>query len=91
MNLDTRVTLKRISTLLCSIGTIVCYGYLLGGTGGYLVGRGRPLVALAGFASGSLLAFLAIKIWRSYLSDLERLEELERKAAEPGKTNEMDS
>lgn len=77
MKLENRATAKRIATLLCSIGTIVCYGYLLAGTGGYLLGRGRPLIAALGFFSGTILALIAIKIWRSYLADLKILEELE--------------
>ena len=80
MKLENRATLKRIATLLCSIGTIVGYGYLLAGTGGYLLGRGRPLVAVLGFLSGTALAFIAIKIWRSYLTDLDLLAAQEESA-----------
>lgn len=75
MTLQNRVVLKRIATLLCSMGTIVSYSYLIGGMGGYLMGRGRPFVALTGFVVGSLLAFIAIKIWRSYLEDVNELNE----------------
>ena len=78
MKLENRATLKRIATLLCSIGTIVGYGYLLAGTGGYLLGRGRPLIAVLGFLSGTALAFVAIKIWRSYLVDIDLLEVQEK-------------
>jgi hypothetical protein len=76
MNIETRATAKRIMTLLSSIGTIVCYGYALGGVGGYLAGRGRPFIAAAGIISGSLLAFAAIKIWRSYIADLELIQSM---------------
>lgn len=77
MTLQSRAVLKRIATMLCSMGTIVSYGYLIGGAGGYLMGRGRPFVALTGFVVGSLLAFVAIKIWRSYLEDVDALNETE--------------
>ena len=82
MDLETRTTAKRLATLLCSIGTIVGYSYLIGGTGGYLLGRGRPFIAAAGFVAGSILAFVAIKIWRSYLQDVALLNEKERLAKE---------
>ncbi|MDR3354119.1 MAG: hypothetical protein LBO21_03710 [Synergistaceae bacterium] len=75
MNLETRITLKRITTLLCSIGTLVGYGYLIGGFGGYLFGRGRPMTAVVGFLAGSALAYAAISMWRSYLDDLSLLDE----------------
>lgn len=73
MNLETRATAKRIATLLCSAGTIVGYAYLIGGAGGYLFGKGKPLHAALGFVVGSILAVVAIKIWRSYLIDVEEL------------------
>jgi hypothetical protein len=76
MNIETRATAKRIMTLLSSIGTIACYGYALGCVGGYLAGQGRPFAAAAGIISGSLLAFAAIKIWRSYIADLELIQSM---------------
>ncbi len=78
MTLETRATTKRLATLLCSIGTIVCYSYLLGGVGGYLFGRGRPVTATLGFVSGTILACLAMLLWKSYLADVDRLAERER-------------
>ena len=84
MKLENRATMKRIATLLCSIGTIVCYGYLLAGTGGYLLGRGRPLIAVLGFLSGTILAFIAVKIWRSYLADIDLLWGHEKNPKDPG-------
>ena len=75
MNIEKRATLKRIVTLICSMGTIVCYGYLIGGVGGYLFGQGRPVMALCGFASGTLLAGIALKIWKSYLADVDLLND----------------
>ena len=80
MNIEKRATIKRIVTLLCSMGTIVCYGYLVGGVGGYLFGAGRPGVALFGFLSGTVLAGIALKIWKSYLTDVDLLNELEQTA-----------
>ena len=84
MNLETRATLKRIATLLCSIGTLVGYGYLVGGFGGYLLGRGRPMTAAAGFLAGSALAYAAVRIWRSYMDDLSRLDETGGKNSSSG-------
>lgn len=77
MNVENRATIKRIITLLCSMGTIVCYGYLIGGVGGYLFGKGRPLIALLGFLSGTILAGIALKIWKSYLNDVDILNRAE--------------
>lgn len=79
MSLETRATLKRFSTMLCSIGTIVAYSYLLGGAGGYLFGRGRPVIAALGFVTGTALAGIALRIWKSYLEDVALLEEQEKK------------
>ena len=83
MTLETRVTTKRLATLLCSIRTIVCYSYLLEGVGGYLFGRGRPVTATLGFVSGTILACLAMLLWKSYLADVDRLAE--RKKTERGR------
>ena len=79
MNIENRATTKRIITLLCSMGTIVCYGYLIGGVGGYLFGKGRPILALCGFLSGTILAGIALRIWKSYLVDVELLNEADRR------------
>jgi hypothetical protein len=78
MNLETKATLKRITVLLCSIGTLVGYGYLIGGFGGYLFERGRPVTAVIGFFAGSAFACAAIFIWRSYLEDLSILGETDK-------------
>lgn len=79
LNLEKRATRKRLGTLLCSIGTIVSYGYLIGGTGGYLMGQGKPLVATAGFIGGTLLAWMALRLWKSYLIDASELNERDKK------------
>ncbi|MDL2263536.1 hypothetical protein LJC31_02680 [Synergistaceae bacterium OttesenSCG-928-I11] len=73
MTLENRAVAKRLACLFCSIGTIGSYSYLIGGAGGYLLGKGRPFVALAGFVVGTVLAFVAIKFWRSYLEDVDAL------------------
>lgn len=78
MKLENSITLKRIGCMLCSLGTIWCYSYLVGGTGGYLFGKGEPIVALAGFIGGTALAACAFALWRSYLRDLAQLAERER-------------
>ncbi|MDR3332077.1 MAG: hypothetical protein LBT08_05555 [Synergistaceae bacterium] len=74
MKLETRATIKRLATLFCSVGTVICYGYLIGGVGGYLAGKGRPVTAALGFFAGSALAAIAIKLWKSYMKDLEDLD-----------------
>lgn len=79
MKLEKRATVKRLGTMLCSIGTIVCYGYMIGGVGGYMFDRGRPLVSAAGLAAGSALAWAAIKLWKSYLVDADKLNEADRR------------
>ena len=63
---------KRISVLFLSFITMVAYGYALGGLFGYSYGHGRPLVIAAGLAGGTLSAWLAFKIWRSYLNDIDK-------------------
>lgn len=75
MKIENSITLKRFGCMLCSLGTIWCYSYLVGGTGGYLFGKGEPIVALAGFLGGTALAACAFVLWRSYLRDLGLLAE----------------
>ncbi|MDR3279688.1 MAG: hypothetical protein LBT23_04170 [Synergistaceae bacterium] len=75
MNVETSITVKRIATLICSMTVIVFFGYALGGVGGYLMGRGQPRTIAWGLAGGSLLAYMAIRIWRSYLKDVESAEQ----------------
>jgi hypothetical protein len=77
MTLENRAVVKRLTCLLCSMGTLGCYSYLIGGVGGYLFGRGRPFTALTGFVCGTLLAFAAIKSWRCYLKDIDELDALD--------------
>ncbi|MDR1965428.1 MAG: hypothetical protein LBQ36_01850, partial [Synergistaceae bacterium] len=67
---EARITAKRIATLVCSMAVIVFYGYALGGAGGYLFGRGRPKVIALGLAGGACLTYIALALWKSYLSDV---------------------
>jgi hypothetical protein len=78
MDVETRITLKRLATLICSMTVIVCLGYAIGGTGGYLVGQGRPLVILFGILGGIAFTYLSLLIWKSYLKDVDSLNERER-------------
>lgn len=82
MTRENRAVMKRLACLLCSLGTLVCYSYLVGGVGGYLVGQGRPLEAAAGFVSGTALALAAVALWRSYLGDIAMLAEARDEAEE---------
>ena len=72
---------KRLTVLVLSFTTIIAYGYALGGLWGYLLGAGKHLVIAAGTIGGTLCALAALRIWRSYLDDIER-EDAEKKAAE---------
>lgn len=63
---------KRILVLIFSFATIICYGYVLGGIGAYMMGLSKPLVIVAGFIGGTLCIWLALKLWRSFLDDIER-------------------
>ena len=58
---------KRLLVLFLSFGTIIAFGYALGGLGGYMFGEGKPLVIAAGLTGGALSGFMALRIWRSYL------------------------
>jgi hypothetical protein len=71
VNFETVMTLKRIGTLLMSMAVIVFYGYALGGLGGYLFGQGRPFTIAWGLSGGSVLAYAALRLWQSYLRDVD--------------------
>ena len=74
---------KRLLVLFLSIGTIVAFGYALGGMGGYLYGKGRPLVAAGGLFGGCLSSYAALKLWKVYLEDIAAEDrEIARKKAE---------
>lgn len=63
---------KRILVLCLSFAAIIGFGYALGGLGGYMFGEGKPLVIAAGLAGGVFCALLALRVWRTYLDDIER-------------------
>ncbi|MDO4562066.1 MAG: hypothetical protein Q4C86_14120 [bacterium] len=80
---------KRLIVLFLSFSTIIAYGYALGGLGSYAMGVPKPLPIAAGLIGGTLCAYLALKIWRLYLTEIEaenkRLaEERERAEEEEG-------
>ncbi|MGN0881786.1 hypothetical protein [uncultured Cloacibacillus sp.] len=62
-----------------SFSTIIAYGYALGGLGSYAMGVPKPLPIAAGLIGGTFCAYLALKIWRLYLAEIEaenrRMEE----------------
>ncbi|MCR5336209.1 MAG: hypothetical protein K6E42_06605 [Synergistes sp.] len=60
-----------MSVLFLSFATIICYGYALGGLGSYALGVPKPVPTAAGLVCGTLCAFLAIKIWRRYIEEIE--------------------
>ncbi|MGI6442780.1 MAG: hypothetical protein GXZ13_02675 [Synergistaceae bacterium] len=70
---------KRISVLILSFCTLIAFGYSLGGLGGYLVGRGRPLMIISGLVIGTLSAILAFYIWNMYLDEIAVEDEKLRK------------
>lgn len=80
---------KRIAVLILSFGSIIGYGYALGGLGGYLVGQGRPWVIAAGLAGGTVAAGAALAVWRKYLDELER--EREERTAELNRYDNYDN
>lgn len=73
---------KRLLVLFLSFGTIIAFGYALGGLGSYMFGEGRPLIIAAGLAGGAVSAFIALKVWRSYLDDIEK-EDREAELKDP--------
>lgn len=63
---------KRILVLISSFAAIICYGYALGGLGAYMMGQSKPFVISAGFIGGTFCVWLAMKLWRLFLDDIER-------------------
>ncbi|NLX84326.1 MAG: hypothetical protein GXZ00_01730 [Synergistaceae bacterium] len=63
---------KRLLVLFLSFGTIIAFGYALGGLGGYMFDQGKPRVIAAGLVGGILSATLAMIIWRTYLNDIDK-------------------
>lgn len=65
---------KRLIVLCLSFGAIIGYGYALGGLGGYLMGKGKPLIIAAGLIGGTICVVVALKLWRVYLDELSEQE-----------------
>ena len=66
---------KRLLVLFLSFGTIIAFGYALGGLGGYMFDQGKPKVVAAGLIGGKVSAYIALKVWRTYLDDIDRENE----------------
>ena len=80
---------KRLLALILSFGTIFAFGYALGGLGGYMFDQGKPLVIAAGLIGGVVSAILALKIWRTYLNDIDRENEEAKLRAENDRLKEQ--
>ncbi|MBQ9882145.1 MAG: hypothetical protein IJM42_06020 [Synergistes sp.] len=78
-----------MSVLFLSFATIICYGYALGGLGSYALGVPKPVPTAAGLVCGTLCAFLAIKIWRRYIEEIEE-EQRAREAKKSCNAKEKD-
>lgn len=63
---------KRLVVLVLSFATLVCYGYAIGGVGALFFGRSEPLVIAGGFVGGSVCLWLAFRLWRQFLDDVEK-------------------
>lgn len=71
---------KRLAVLCLSFSTIIAFGYALGGLGSWAMGRPRPFTIAAGLAAGCLCAWLALKIWKVYITEIEQENEMLRQA-----------
>lgn len=80
---------KRLAVLVLSFATIICYGYALGGLGALIAGRSEPLVIAAGLAGGSFCLWLAFRLWRQFLEQVEK--EIEASQKESGEQDEADT
>lgn len=65
--------IKRITVLVLSFVTLICYGKAIKGLAGYLVGKGNPLLIVGGMILGTLCAYFSMKVWQSYLIDLTEI------------------
>ena len=81
---------KRLAVLFLSFATIICYGYALGGLGSYAAGAPRPLPIAAGLSGGTVCAFLALKIWRLYLDEIEDEQRRAEEEKENAERNDKD-
>lgn len=73
---------KRLLVLILSFATLMCYGYALGGIGALLAGRPQPLIILAGLAGGSFCLWLAFRLWRQFLDEIEAEDAAARESEE---------
>jgi hypothetical protein len=83
MNVEHKIILKRITTLICSMTVMACFGQAIAGMGGYLVGRGRPMYVLLGLCGGAVFSCAAIAVWKSYLKDVMAANAREREDEAP--------
>ena len=65
-----------------SFGTIIAFGYALGGLGSWAMGHPKPFAIAAGLIGGCFCAWLALRIWRVYLAGIEKEDEELRRAGE---------
>ena len=82
---------KRLAVLFLSFATIICYGYALGGLGSYALGVPKPLHTAAGLICGTVCAFLALKIWRRYIEEIEEEQKRSEENSPRGEDEERDS
>lgn len=78
---------KRLIVLILSFATLVGYGYAIGGVGALVLGRPRPFVIAAGFIGGSFSLWLAFRLWRQFLDEVEKEAEA---GPEPGENDGPD-
>lgn len=80
------MTLKRIAVLCLSFATMVGYGYALASLFATSFGKGDLKIIAAGAIGGTICAVVAVKIWRSYIRDIN--EEARAREAEETEANE---
>ncbi len=73
---------KRLIVLCLSFATIIAFGYALGGLGSWAMGHPKPVPIVAGFVGGCFCAWLALKIWKIYLNEIEEENRIEREKEE---------
>jgi hypothetical protein len=83
MNVEHKIILKRIITLIFSMMAMVCLGQAIAGMSGYLVGRGRPLYVLLGLCGGAGFSCAAIAVWKSYIEDVTAANARDREDEAP--------
>lgn len=66
---------RRLAVLILSIGSVVGFGYALGGLGGYLLGKGDMRYVAGGLTGGFAAALGALRLWKDYLAELAELAE----------------